>query len=91
MVVLWGVVLDVFLEVEVIKCVEFLLCYDELMGFFNWYYIKEFFIGQLVKEDIYNFFFVMICFDLDKFKFVNDIFGYLMGDVLFGEVVLWFK
>ncbi|SFT58807.1 PAS domain S-box-containing protein/diguanylate cyclase (GGDEF) domain-containing protein [Kosakonia arachidis] len=83
-VVIRGAANDVTQEVEATKRVQFLSRHDELTGLPNRYHIKEFLAGQLNKEKDY--FFSMICLDLDKFKPVNDIFGHSTGDALLGEV-----
>lgn len=84
-VVIRGAANDVTLEVEATKRVQFLSRHDELTGLPNRYHIKEFLAGQLNKEEK-DYFFSMICLDLDKFKPVNDIFGHSTGDALLGEV-----
>lgn len=52
-------------------CLEYLFFYDLMIGFLNWFVFFDFF-----EIEFFEINGVILMFDIDKFKLINDMFGY---------------
>ncbi len=84
--VVWGIIEDITLEKENKKVMENLAYYDPLTGLANRILLTERFnqIHGLYKREFKKFAILLI--DLDKFKWINDNYGHLIGDIVLKEV-----
>ena len=84
--VVWGIIEDITLEKENKKVMENLAYYDPLTGLANRILLTERFnqIHGLYKREHKKFAILLI--DLDKFKWINDNYGHLAGDIVLKEI-----
>lgn len=69
-----------FFQIERIEKIRNLFIEGEFIGFYNRrYFIKEL-ILELIVVDRYKNKFCVVFFDMDNLKFLNDFYGYSVGD-----------
>ncbi len=81
-----GTATDITDEVEAHRRIEYLSRHDALTGLPNRSRMQEFLDGKLKTAPTLDQPLVMLILDLDRFKPVNDLLGYAIGDQVLNEV-----
>jgi diguanylate cyclase (GGDEF)-like protein len=77
---------DITSQKEELKKMEHMASYDELTGIFNRRFFYRLATDEFDKAKIENNNLIIIMFDLDDFKVINDIYGHLVGDYVLAEM-----